>query len=335
MASTHVIGIDIGGSKIECALVAIKKNLPSWLHQTPTACEEIFAIISRERVATERERGYAQIVTKIARLIEQACTRQQIALTSLHGIGIGMPGAVNTAMLMVNGNTLALIDKDIRADLCAELGFQGKCVCENDASCFALAEAMGSIGIDFHHQHGVPLAEQLVVGLILGTGLGAGFFCRGSIYRGKDSSALELGHRVFVRDGKMCYCGRRGCVEQYLSGSALEASFNLHRPANMQGKLDAAKIFALAAQKDPAAVATINQYRRDLAQLLIDVSNVFDPHYIVLGGGLSNQDSIYQTLAEDMQAELFAKQNPPQIKKNQLGDSSGVLGAALLPLLDS
>lgn len=332
MTATHVIGIDIGGSKIECALVQIKKNYNDWLCSPPQAYDETFAIISRERVATAREQGYTQIVKKIVNLINTACQQHQVKLDKLAGIGIGLPGAVNHTMKMVNGNTLALIDKDIRHDLRTALNFTGKCICENDANCFIFAEAMGNIGIDFHHQHGVPLTRQIAVGLILGTGLGGGLFYHGHIFRGKNSSAFELGHRTFVRDGKMCYCGRRGCAEQYLSGSALEANFNRHRPAYTQQQPNAAAIFALEGKKDPAAVAAINQYRQHLAQLLVDISNTFDPHYIVLGGGISKQASIYQSLAEDMQRELFVKENPPQLRPNELGDSSGVLGAALLPL---
>ena len=328
----HVIGIDIGGSKIECALVQIKQDYRDWLHKPPPTYETTFAIISRERVATAREQGYTQIVKKIANLITTACQQHNIVLAQLAGIGIGLPGAVNNARQMVNGNTLALIGKDLHADLSKALKFTGKCVCENDANCFVFAEAMGNIGIDFYHQHGVPLTEQIAVGIILGTGLGGGLFYRGQVFRGKDSSALELGHRTFVRDGKMCYCGRRGCAEQYLSGSALEANFNQHRPAYAQQQLSAASIFALEAQQDPAAVAAINQYRQHLAQLLVDVSNTFDPHFIVLGGGISKQASIYRSLAQDMQRELFVKKNPPQVRANALGDSSGVLGAALLPL---
>ena len=332
MTATHVIGIDIGGSKIECALVQIKKDYRDWLHNPPSAYDETFAIISRERVATAREQGYTQIVKKVTQLITSTCQQHHVTFNKLAGIGIGLPGAVNHDMKMVNGNTLALIDKDLRTDLRTALNFKGKCICENDANCFVFAEAMGNIGINFHHQHNVPLTQQIAVGLILGTGLGGGLFYRGSMFRGKDTSALELGHRTFVRDGKMCYCGRRGCAEQYLSGSALEANFNQHRPAYAQQQLKAAAIFALEEKKDPAAVAAINQYRQHLAQLLVDVSNTLDPHYIVLGGGLSKQASIYQSLAEDMQRELFVKKNPPQIRSNELGDSSGVLGAALLPL---
>ena len=319
MTTSHVIGIDIGGSKIECALVQIKKDYRDWLHNPPSAYDETFAIISRERVATAREQGYAQIVKKITQLITNTCQQHQVTLDQLAGIGIGLPGAVNHEMKMVNGNTLALIDKDIHADLAQALNFKGKCICENDANCFVFAEAMGNIGIDFHHQQGVPLTQQIAVGLILGTGLGGGLFYHGRMFRGKDTSALELGHQIFIKDGKMCYCGRRGCSEQYLSGSALEANFNQHRPAYTQPQLKAAAIFTLEEKKDPAAVAAINQYRQHLTQLLVDISNIFDPHYIVLGGGLSKQASIYQCLTEDMQRELFVKKKstPDKTKRTR------------------
>ena len=333
-----VIGIDIGGTKIECALVQVAdSDFDRYLRQPPSDYQQVFSIVSREKVATERLRGYRQLVDKIASLIREACQKQKISLSELSGIGIGLPGAVNDKMQMVNGNTAVLIGKDLVADLGKSLIGDGKLtcriVCENDANCFVFAEAMGTLGVDFYHQHNVPIAEQVVIGLILGTGLGGGFFQRGRIYRGKYSSALEIGHRLFVKDGLMCYCGRRGCAEQYLSGSALEASFSRRLYSQITERPDARQIFSLQERNDPAAIAVINQYRQHLGQLLADLGNIFDPHYIVLGGGLSQQDSIYTTLQEDLERELFVRDHPPLVKRNKLGDSSGVFGAALLPLL--
>ena len=333
-----VIGIDIGGTKIECALVQVAdSDFDRYLHQPPADYRQVFTIVSREKVATERLRGYQQLVDKIANLIRDACQKQQIALGELNGIGIGMPGAVNDQMQMVNGNTVVLIGKDLVADLRKSLTGAGKLacsiVCENDANCFVFAEVMGTLGVEFYHDHKVPIAEQVVIGLILGTGLGGGFFQRGRIYRGKYSSALEVGHRLFVKDGAMCYCGRRGCAEQYLAGSALEASFSRRLYSQITDRPDARQIFSLQEQHDPAAIAVINQYRQHLAHLLADLGNIFDPHYIVLGGGISQQDSIYATLQQDLERELFVRDRPPLVKRNKLGDSSGVFGAALLPLL--
>lgn len=329
-----VIGIDIGGTKIECALVQVAdSDFERYLRQPPRDYRQVFTIVSREKVATERLRGYPQIVAKIADLIRSACRD----LGSLSGIGIGMPGAVNDAMQMVNGNTVALIGKDLVTDLRRSLAgdgkFTGRIVCENDANCFVFAETMGPLGLEFYHKQQVPIAEQVVIGLILGTGLGGGFFQRGRLYRGKYSSALEVGHRLFVKDGTMCYCRRRGCAEQYLSGSALEASFNQRLYSQIVERPDARQIFSLQERNDPMAIAVINQYRQHLAQLLADLGNIFDPHYIVLGGGLSQQDSIYATLQEDLERELFVSEQPPLVKRNKLGDSSGVFGAALLPLI--
>lgn len=328
------MGVDIGGTKIACALVQVADTEQSknYLRQPPPRYDDVFQIVNQERIATERHLGYEQIITKIARLINSVCRKQNVKISSTLGIGIGVPGAVDRNMIMINGNTLALIGKNIAADLQDKLGFAGRYVCENDANCFAYAEAMGSVGVSFYHQHGVPISEQIAVGLILGTGCGGGFFYRGQILHGKDSSALEIGHRVFQKDGMMCYCGRRGCTEQYLSGMALEADFNRRLYSQIANRPNAAEIFALEQKNDPVAVATINQYRQHLAHLLTDVCNVFDPHYIVLGGGISQQRSIYHNLQVDMERELFVQKNPPQVKQNELGDSSGVFGAALLPL---
>lgn len=332
--SRYTVGVDIGGTKIACALVQVMdtKQSENYLQRPPVQYEDVFRIVDQERIATERHLGYKQIIAKIARLINSVCRNQCVEISSLLGIGIGVPGAVDRDMIMINGNTLALVGKNIAVDLQSELGFAGRYVCENDANCFAYAEAMGSIGVSFYHQHGVPISEQIAVGLILGTGCGGGFFCRGQIFRGKDSSALEIGHRIFQKDGMMCYCGRRGCTEQYLSGTALEADFNRRLYSQITSRPNAAEIFILAQKNDPVAVAAINQYRQHLAHLITDICNVFDPHYIVLGGGISQQESIYRGLQADMERELFVQKNPPQVKQNELGDSSGVFGAALLPL---
>ncbi|MDE3269432.1 MAG: ROK family protein [Pseudomonadota bacterium] len=311
----YTIGIDIGGTKISCALVAVQRQT---LYP--------FKIIARARVATERRLGYSQALGKIAKLINEVKQGQALA-----GIGVGIPGSVDRNQRMQNGNTLMLIAKDICADIRTALNMPAiKCVADNDANCFALAEAYGLIGQGLTEEQSIPMREQIGIGLILGTGLGAGMVSQGKVWRGKDYSAFEVGHAVFKRDGRMCYCGRRGCAEQYLSGSALEASF---RRRGGQQQLTAKDIFALADLCDPAAVATIHEFRQNLASLLADLANIFDPHYFVLGGGVSTQQAIYQTLADDMQRQLFCPAKPAQVFQHQHGDDAGVIGAALLPLL--
>ena len=321
--TSHTIGIDIGGTKISCALVEVKKEVQHNGALYP------FKLITRARVATERRRGYEQAIAKIVKLVQEVKQGQPLA-----GIGIGIPGSVDRRMRMQNGNTLMLTDKDICTDIRTALNLPDiKCVADNDANCFALAEAYGNIGQGLAQDFGIPMREQVSIGLILGTGLGAGMVKHGITWHGKDYSAFEVGHSVFRRDGLMCYCGRRGCAEQYLSGSALEACFRRRSYGKHAPNVVAKDVFALAELGDPAAVATIHEYRQNLASLLADLANIFDPHYFVLGGGISIQKSIYQTLATDMQRELFCPANPAKIFQHQHGDDAGVIGAALLPLL--
>lgn len=322
--TNHVIGVDIGGTKISCALVEVKvREVPHEGTLYP------FRLVARARVATERQRGYEQAISKIAKLVQEVRQGQELA-----GIGVGIPGSVDRKMRMQNGNTLMLKDKDICADIRTALNLPDiKYVADNDANCFALAEAYGNIGQGLAQDSGIPLQEQVSIGLILGTGLGAGMVRHGQAWSGKDYSAFEIGHSVFRRDGLMCYCGRRGCAEQYLSGSALEACFRRRSYGKRASDMIAKDIFALAELNDPAAVATIHEYRQNLASLLADLANIFDPHYFVLGGGISIQKSIYQTLATDMQRELFCPDKPAKIFQHQHGDDAGVIGAALLPLL--
>ena len=327
----HVVGLDIGGTKIACALLRVEGDIHSYLTNPPTTNDKTFKLLDISTVPTNRQKGYEHILSQATQLI--VAIRIRMSIDTLAGIGIGMPGSIDTKRRMQNGNTMALIGKDFCTDLLAKLQMQTICVCENDASCFVLAEALSNVGLAYHHQQGVPLDKQIVLGLTLGTGLGAGLFSQGKLWRGKDYSAFEVGHAVFQRGGKMCYCGRRGCVEQYLSGTALEADYSKRSYRQVDAHVDAQEIFALAEKNNPAAVASVKRYREDLAHLLADLGNIFDPHYFVLGGGISTQAQIYQTLQQDMERELFCPHPPPAVRQYTISNSAGALGAAMLPLL--
>jgi fructokinase len=138
----------------------------------------------------------------------------------------------------------------------------------------------------------------------------------------------ELGHTVLHSNGNSCYCGRLGCAEQYLSGPAIEALY-----PNKNEKLSSKEIFEKAKEGDALCKVTVHAYQENLVQFLTNLTNIFDPHFIVLGGGVSNQDEIRNNIEKKISEKCFLKSFPPKIYKHKFGDSAGVIGALLLPFI--
>jgi predicted NBD/HSP70 family sugar kinase len=291
-------GIDLGGTKIEGVVVA--ESDPS----TPLA---------RIRRPTESARGYPHIIGQIAAVVRE--------LSDLVGqepqrIGIGTPGAVDPATgRMKNSNTQCLNGTFLRADLVQAL--KVPCEFSNDANCFALAEAVFGAG------KGAPV----VFGVILGTGVGGGVVVNGRALSGRNGIAGEWGHNVLDPAGVPCYCGKRGCVEACISGPALERWYATH-----SGKTEALSEIVLRAERggDPSATATIERLCSEFARAIAVVINILDPDVIVIGGGVSNIDALYLGLEERMKPFVFDTSAATPVLRNQLGDSAGVFGAALL-----
>src|SRR5881397_2606587 len=192
-AVMRALGVDLGGTKIEGAV----------LDETPRP-------VHRVRVATERERGYDHILGRVAEVV--AALRPHAPEARL--VGIGTPGSLSARDgTLKNSNTTCLNGRPLHADLAARLGMPVRL--ENDANCFALAEA----------RHGAGRGHEVVFGVILGTGVGGGIVVRGQLWSGPQHIAGEWGHHAIDPAGPECYCGRRGCVETMLSGPALEARY--------------------------------------------------------------------------------------------------------------
>ena len=184
------IGIDLGGTKIEGILLNSNG-------------EEI----SRKRIPTLREKGYDSILERMVSLIESMRTTSNLAVS----IGVCTPGAISPVTgVMKNSNTQCLIGKPLKDDL--ENSLDQKVSLENDANCFALAESVLGAG----------KGNNIVFGVIMGTGVGGGIILNGKIHRGRHFIAGEWGHHVVVENGRECYCNNKGCVEAYISGPALE-----------------------------------------------------------------------------------------------------------------
>ncbi len=308
------IGVDLGGTKIEAVLVRATRG--------PTVPD----VLARLRRPTERERGYEHVLSNVAQIICDVAAQAGISPSSLPPIGVGMPGAVTRAGVVKNSNTTCLNGRPFRSDLIRRVG--APISFANDANCFALAEAT----------YGAGRGHELVFGVILGTGVGGGIvLCDperqaqgqpGRSWNGPQGIAGEWGHVTLDPDGPPCYCGRRGCVETYLCGPALEGDY-----ARRSGqRLPLVDIAQRAEQgHDSAAIATLRHATQMFGRALACVVNILDPDVIVLGGGVSHLDCWYGAGRTEVARWVFSDELTTPIVRYQISDSAGVLGAALLP----
>jgi predicted NBD/HSP70 family sugar kinase len=300
------LGVDLGGTKIEIV-----------------ALEGEDTVLARRRVPTPQG-DYAGTVRAIIGLVLET----ESALGRRGTLGIGIPGALSPATGLVrNANSVCLIGQPLRDDLQAAL--QREVRIENDANCFAVAEAQAG---------GAAEGVATVFGVILGTGVGGGLVVEGRVLRGANAIAGEWGHNplpLFAPadappgrpsrewPGEPCYCGHRGCLETWLSGPAL---------ARLGGRSDrdAAAVVAAARAGEPMAVAAMADYIDRLARALASVINLVDPQAIVLGGGLSQIARLYDEVPARWPRYVFADSVGTRLLHNRLGDSAGVFGAARL-----
>jgi fructokinase len=296
---TTRIGIDLGGTKIEAAVLG-----------------DDGAVRARRRVATPRD-DYAATLRSIAALVEDL----EAEMGSAAVVGVGMPGTISPATgLVKNANSVWLngrpLAEDLRRVLPRPLRFA------NDANCFALSEAVD----------GAAAGAGAVFGVIVGTGTGGGVVVHGRIWTGPNAIAGEFGHNPLPwpnldeGPGPQCYCGQTGCIETYLSGPGLSRD---HERTTGQS-LDAAGIAVRAASGDMAAEATLRRYEDRMARALASVVNVLDPDVVVLGGGLSNLSRLYVTVPRLWARYVFSDHVDTRLVSPRHGDSSGVRGAAWL-----
>lgn len=290
-------GVDLGGTKVELAVVRPERP---------------FTPLYRNRLPTERQRGYEHIVDRVRELVELGAAELD---ARPHTIGVGHPGseAQDTGVLK-NSNTTALNGKPLRRDLERAIGVP--LVMANDANCFALAESRSP---------NIP-AARVAFGVILGTGVGGGLVIDGRAWNGRQGLAGEWGHNVLDPDGTPCYCGRRGCVETVISGPALERWYE-----GLTGErrpLD--QIAVLASQGEDAAVETLDRLVTSFGRAIASVVNIVDPDVIILGGGVSNIGALYDRARDVVREHVFNPTFDTPILKHSLGDSAGVFGAALL-----
>jgi fructokinase len=236
-------------------------------------------------------------------------------------VGVGTPGSLARATGLLRGsNSVNLNGHPIREDLTHALGREVRIT--NDANCFALSEATDGAG----------QGAEVVFGVILGTGVGAGIVVRGHALDGPNAIAGEWGHnplpwpRDDERPGPACFCGRAGCIETWLSGPGIASDHTLATGSTATST----DIVAAAAAGDPACEATVVRYENRLARALAHVVNILDPDAIVLGGGMSNVDRLYRNVPALWGHWVFSDRVDTRLVRHAHGDSSGVRGAAWL-----
>jgi fructokinase len=296
------IGIDLGGTKIEGIVLG------------DDGSEQ-----ARLRVATPRE-SYEATVDAVAGVVREL----EIRVGARCRVGVGHPGAISPATgLVKNANSTRLNGRPLDVDLKQALG-RDDVRFSNDANCFAVSEASDGAGA------GAPI----VFGVILGTGVGGGIVIDGRPVVGAQAIGGEWGHNALPlprddeRPGPQCYCGRKGCVEAWLSGPAFQAQYTVASGRELR----ATDIAEAAMTGDAVASACFDRYCDRLARSLANVVNLLDPHVIVLGGGLSKMQPLYERVPDLWRDYIFSEHDriATRLRPPRHGDSSGVRGAAWL-----
>ena len=294
------IGVDLGGTKIEAI-----------------GLDEAGRELKRIRVATPRGE-YQGTIDAIAGLVRQI--ESETGQTGT--VGVGIPGTImQSTGLVKNANSLWLNDRPLDKDLSAELGREVRCA--NDANCLAVSEAVDGGAQGF----------GVVFGVILGTGCGGGVAIFGNVHAGPNGLGGEWGHTPLPwatpeesARHLVCYCGKRGCMEQWVSGTGFAADYAFITGNTLRGE----EIAKLAANGDAEALAAIDRLEDRLARGLSIVVDIMDPDCFVLGGGLSRLDRLYTNVPQKMRDIPFGGRTEIRVRKAVHGDSSGVRGAAWL-----
>jgi predicted NBD/HSP70 family sugar kinase len=302
MTHSALFGIDLGGTKIEGVVLESRSN-PQ--------------VICRLRIPTESAKGYPHILGQVTKMVHMLQEESGIKPESL---GIGHPGTLdpNTGVIK-NANTTVLNGQTFDKDLEALLGIPVRLA--NDANCFAVAEAlMGAV------PEVLPQA-QAVFGVILGTGVGGGWVLNGKVRNGRQGIGGEWGHNFLDESGGPCYCGHSGCVENVISGPALEKYYQ-----GLTGtKRPLQEIVARSETgEDPAARQTLDRLIHFFGKAMAVVINIMDPDAVVLGGGVGNIERLYTDGPAEVQKHLFNHRIDTLFLRPKLGDSAGVFGAAML-----
>ena len=295
-------GIDLGGTKIE-GVILDSVDDPK--------------ILFRDRLPTEADQGYDHILDQVKKVVHMM--KEKVGYIP-DRIGFSTPGVLDPKLgTMKNCNTVAMNGRRMKDDLERVLGV--KVEMANDAGCFALAEARFGVVKDQFPD------ARVVFGVIMGTGVGGGIVVDGRAIFGLQGIAGEWGHNFLDESGGPCYCGKSGCVENVISGPALE-KYYFNETGNRKPLKD---IVALAESKvDPTAQKTMLRLIEFFGKGLSVIINIVDPDVIVIGGGVGNIDLLYDRGLDSLRKYVFNNRLDTPIVKPSLGDSAGVIGAAFL-----
>lgn len=293
------IGIDLGGTKIEALAIDMDGKE-----------------LVRHRVDTPQG-DYDATVASMAALVQRI--EREMGRTAT--VGAGIPGCISHVTGVVkNANSTWLNGKPLDKDLCKAMDREVRVA--NDANCLAISEATD----------GAAAGKRLVFGVILGTGCGGGIAINGQVHNGPNSIAGEWGHNPLPwmspeeLPGPACYCGKRGCLETWISGTGVSQD---HKRVTGR-ELTTREIVAASEAGDPDAVATVNRFEDRLARGLAHVIDLLDPDMLVFGGGLSKVQQLYRNLPKILPRYVFGREVATPIVQAKFGDSSGVRGAAWL-----
>ena len=330
MTESLSLGIDLGGTKIEGAVLVRRR--------AAGGATETFEIAARTRVPTLADEGYDAVLARTAELVRTVARQAGVDVRSIP-LGVGMPGSVTRRTGVVkNSNTACLNGRPFREDLARAVGASVRF--ENDANCFAIAEARFGAGRE--------QADGVVFGVILGTGCGGGLVVRGRVWDGLQSLGGEWGHHAVgpwrrqgapssepvtgqgLSERPECPCGKTGCLELYASGGGAEREY-----ARRAGTKKSLGEMVATRATDLHAGLVVGELIEAFARGLANVIDILDPSVVVLGGGVSNLELLYTEGRARVAAYVFNDELLTPIVKHELGDSAGVVGAALLDEMGS
>ena len=308
-------GIDLGGTNIKAGLV-----------------DENQKIIATASVPTRVERPYQEVIADMAKLVKQLLKQEHIVENDLAGVGIGSPGTIDAEHgIVAYSNNFGW--KNIKLVEEMKPYFSCPAAVSNDANCAALGEVKAGAARD----------TKNAILLTLGTGVGGGVILDGKVFEGAHAGGAELGHTSLVFGGEPCTCGRKGCVEAYVSASALirdakraaqkfpESKMNVLCPdlSLMNGKIP----FDAAQDGDAAAKEVVENYICYLGEAVTNFVNIFRPDVVLLSGGVCNQgENLTEPLNEYIKDKCFGTDKAfiPRVSCAVLGDKAGIIGAANL-----
>ena len=307
------IGIDLGGTAIKYGLVS-----------------ESGEILKKYKVVTPAGSKYTDTVSAIASAVQELSSEHGVLVC---GMGIGAPGVADgeKGLVLTSGN-LGWENKPLARDLSEKLGIPVTLM--NDANAAAFGEYACGAGKEY----------RSVVLLTLGTGVGSGIVLNGKLFEGNEGAGAELGHEVIRAGGEKCACGRRGCLEQYVSATALirqtKHAMEKDKESSMWllcggdiNKANGKTAFDGKRAGDKAAIKVVRNYIRYLAEGLANIANTFRPEAILIGGGISAEGA---NLTEPLQERVnklmlgHGRYAPVKILAASLGNDAGLVGAAML-----